>query len=545
MTLPVPLAVRLETARSDRRVTREVSGLQFRGAAPGGFASATVQLHRPLQFTPDEVAHYATLTVYDTRNGGVAWQGRVEDLGRSADTSGQVYDISAVGPSAHARDVSKSLIYVDTDASRVLVPGADSKKGTSVTDDRESEDVAGKFEHFVRGLVVASNDKAIAWYPALRSAELKLARVTVSVRSGFTTTTDWKIREWVSNAAGGPWTLIRSSDPTTGDMGAASRVVTTDWTHPMNQVSFELEYIGTGGTIGNDNTWIRWHSFVLQQIRKNAAGTDLTAASNYTSDTLNAHQVVNDLLGRMLPLFNGSNASVDSSSTYGIEQLAYPDGADAAKVLDDLMALTGTHLWEVYEQDSTGDYQFTWRAWPTTPRYEATIFDGYDSPSTASELFNEALVRWNDGRRIRTTYRTQTVTALDDAGLTRTIVVDISDEVGSSANANQAGDNALSEHANPANMGNLRIARPILDRDSGRHVMPWEIRPGYLIRVRGVAPSVDMLNQTRNGSTVMRIVGVDFDAASASASLELDAYPTAQGRQIAALKRSNETRRRR
>jgi hypothetical protein len=81
------------------------------------------------------------------------------------------------------------------------------------------------------------------------------------------------------------------------------------------------------------------------------------------------------------------------------------------------------------------------------------------------------------------------------------------------------------------------IARPIHDILAGRMVQPWEIRPGTLIRVRGILPRPDSLNATaRDGLTVFRIVSVEFRASDAAAVLELDSYSTSVARALADLR---------
>ncbi|MGH6691351.1 MAG: hypothetical protein ACREF4_11825, partial [Gammaproteobacteria bacterium] len=104
--------------------------------------------------------------------------------------------------------------------------------------------------------------------------------------------------------------------------------------------------------------------------------------------------------------------------------------------------------------------------------------------------------------------------------------IDMGRTFGSLANATQVAALFQQGHRFPPNRGSLTVARPIYDADRGQMVAPWEIRPGYLIRVRGILASPDTLNATEpDGVTVFKIVGVDYDTASASATLELDSQP--------------------
>ena len=98
---------------------------------------------------------------------------------------------------------------------------------------------------------------------------------------------------------------------------------------------------------------------------------------------------------------------------------------------------------------------------------------------------------------------------------------DLGDEIASSENATQVGDQFLDGHAAPPNAGTLTVARPIYDHERGTRIMPWEIRPGTLIRVRGIQPNTNSLNATgRDGTTVFSVIGVDYNTDSAAATLE-------------------------
>jgi hypothetical protein len=156
------------------------------------------------------------------------------------------------------------------------------------------------------------------------------------------------------------------------------------------------------------------------------------------------------------------------------------------------------------------------------------------------------LVRWTAANgRARSTRVTQAQTDLDNAGLTREALVDLGDNAGSSANATQAGTKFLADHNSPPNAGTLTISKPVLDLVSGRTVMPWELVPGTLIRVRGVLPRVDALNATdRDAVTVFRVLSVEYSASTNTARLELDSYPRSLANQVFKAHR-NFTRRRR
>src|SRR5205085_7027166 len=102
-------------------------------------------------------------------------------------------------------------------------------------------------------------------------------------------------------------------------------------------------------------------------------------------------------------------------------------------------------------------------------------------------------------------------------------LIDLGDEPGSAANAQQVGDQFLAQHATPPNAGTLTVARRIRDLDTGRMVEPYEIRPGELVRVRGTRPYPDSLNASaRDGVTVFRLVQTDWSDSDGTCRLSLD-----------------------
>lgn len=545
MTLAVPLSVRLRTSRRDMHIGREVHDLSFRSVSPGGFASCTVALDRPLTLQPDEIATYGRLYVYDARNGGVAWEGRLEDPGRTAGDGGEIWGLTAIGPSAHAMDRTHPLIYIDTGFDGWRKSSYSTKSGTVETGETD-DNTEALFLRIPQGQdYVAGSPAADAIYQGARETGQKLARVSCAWVDGQVSATSEQRLHLRTN--GGASATVADSDTFTTTPGSmAQSVGGTGFTNGDNVANLRIVRITTSGTTTSDLNWAAFTRITVVAMRYNPDGTEKT--TGYTLDTALASDIVADLLGRRLTSFDGANANVTVTS-YAIDQLTYPDGVDALTVLTDLMALEPAYTWHAWESNTADLYRFEWVGWPTTVRYEADVTDGFDSPGSADGLYNACTVRWKGASgRIHRTRRTATVTDLDNAvggALTREAMIDLGDDVGSSANAVKAGDQFLAEHATPPNAGTLTIARPIADLQAGRMVSPWEIRPGTLIRVRGVLPRVDPLNATaRDGVTVFRVVAVDYNQGSNSASLELDSYPLSVARAIARANRRPVRRRR-
>ena len=102
----IPVAVRLSNDNVDRHITNRLSGLSWRSVAPGGFASASFSLQQPIDVSDQMLAPYTRVYIYDGRDGSTLWEGRLQQPGRSAGDNGQVWEITAVGGSAHASTTS-------------------------------------------------------------------------------------------------------------------------------------------------------------------------------------------------------------------------------------------------------------------------------------------------------------------------------------------------------------------------------------------------------------------------------------------------------
>lgn len=529
MSLKVPLSVRLHTSRADKHVTASIRDLRFRSQVPGGFASIEMSFDRPLRIQPDEVEYYGQCFVYDARSGETVCEGRLEDPGRGAGSSGEVWSLTAMGPSARARDRTVPLIYVDNPMGSLIRADNQTPGGTD-TVGGDPGAVTGTQEalvlQFPEGLTVAVNSRVVMRYLRLMESGQKLARIDYTWDAGVTNT-DFNVEAVArtdGNTAAGE--TARTDNFNVAGGGSSPREIVTDFASGRNTIEWRiLVDAGAGGAIGNDTFWASIRSMVVLATRYSKAGTELLTAADYSANTVLASEVVADLLGRLLTSYDGANATI-ATTAYVITQLAYPDGVTAAAVLADLMALEPDFYWAAWESNAAGKHRFVWSAWPTTVRYEADVVDGFDSPGSAGEIFNAVTVRWRDATGLRTTTVTQSVPVLTTAGITRTAFLDLGDEVGSTANAQRAGEKFLTQHLAPPNAGRLAVSRPILDMTRGILTAPFTIRPGELIRVRGVQPRVDTLNATdRDGVTVFRIIAVDYQASTNTATLELDSQP--------------------
>ncbi|WP_329013252.1 hypothetical protein OG271_04060 [Micromonospora rifamycinica] len=537
MSLPIPLTVRLRTSRGARDITREVRDLALRWTDPGGYATCQVSLDRPLTVQPAEIAYYGDLTVHDGRHGGVVWDGRLEDPGRSAGTQGQVWDLAAVGGQAHTRDRTVPYILIDNPLTSLdRVDNATPKGDDSVATDpgNNASQQQALILQFPQGITIGSNARIVMRYVGLQRSGQKLARIDHTWDAGRTDSA-FQI-ESIARTDGSlsSGDVARSDNWSTAGGGSSARRIATHWTAGRNTVEWRTIYTGVGGAINNDLHWASISNLLVMSTRYTASGTEQLTGTPYGNSYVLASEVVADLLGRLLPKFDGAGATIAATS-YQIDQMAYPDGVQPAKVLEDLMSMEAGYTWRAWERNAAGLHRFEWVQQPSTVRYEADVVDGYDSQGSADGLYNQVTVRWKDSKgRPQTTIRTTSVPELSTAGLIRQEIIDLGADVGSASAAARAGDQWLADRRYAPNAGRLRVARPILDLLTGRMVQPWEIGPG-LIRVRGILPRPDALNPaaSRDGVTIMRIVGSEYRVSDGATTLDLDSYAPSTVRLLA------------
>lgn len=532
----MPLSVRLRSATGvDRHITAEVDDLSFGSTSPGGYAECNLTLHRPLTFTPGELGMFARLYVYDAR--GVVWEGRLQDPGRTAGDDGEVYQVVAVGGVAHLQDRTQPYIIIDTNLDRLERRQASLEHAKG--EKRVDEDANGTPALWLvvpTGTSWVNQATARMAYPHIRNAGQKLGAYTVSGDCGRNTTGNWRWQTVTRNPGGGG-TIDRNVDFTTGGIAGSVREVGASFPDGDDQLEFHVQNVNASTLLGDDNTWAIFAHMSVTAKLVTKAGVELDSAYNYGNGFVVGSEVVEDLLGRLLPEYDGANAVV-TVATYEIEQMAYPDGVTPAQVLEDVLGFEAAYTYHVWESNPDNDkFSFEFIQWPTTVRYEADIIDGFSAPTSGNTIFDKVNVRYRDARgNVRTQGTTQTVQALVDAGFSRTAFLDLGDRTSSSANALRAGQQFLEEHRNPVNAGRLTIARKIVDLATGRMVNPWEIRAGALIRVRGVDAYPDALNAGgRDGVAVFKIAATSYSAGDNAATLDLDSYAPSVARTLAYL----------
>lgn len=524
-SLPIPISVRLANSNADVLLVDEVRDVSFRSVVPGGFASATVTLSRSLTVESPDLALYTRMYIYDTRSGDTLWEGRIEDPGRSARADGEMFDVTAVGPSAHARDEYFPYLPIDTSVNHYVKFGGSLKSG-SVHSETDSVDRPGVRTQFAAGALAGEDTYVAARTLRVYGAGLSLGSVRATAVGGADATGTWSMDLYIYGPADAE---LAESNGLTLTPTSYYAEVGTDFTAGQTMPFFRLTRTGASATPGDDLAHVFWRDIVVRATMVDEEGTPLT---DYSATYVTSSQIIQDLIGSHTSQYDGRDAYIEVTSEQHTH-FAYPEGTTVWDVLSDIMTLEGAYYWAAWETVPTsGLWRFEFRPWPTSVRYEASIIDGWTSPGSATDLYNKVIVTYVDPvGNDQVITRTSEVEALTQEGLTRTALIDLGSEIGTEDAAILAGDNYLAEHQYPSKNGRLTIARAVLDYDRGMMVEPWHIRPGGLIRVRGVSANPGALTaEGRDGSTVFRIVAVNFRASDGSMELELDsdAYSTSQ-----------------
>lgn len=492
-----PLSVRIGDGTTDRHVTRDASGLRFTKTAPGGHAFASVALNLP-RSTFTDLGPADRAWIYDSRTGRTVFEGFVDKPGATDGPAGQSFDLSILGSSILASDESRALIYVNKQLDGWMRSGS-SANSASVGQFAVGV-VPGLLMQFNPGQPIDTLSRAKMADPTLASAGMGLGGISLFTYGGK------------SDTAYRPEFFTDAVGVTVGNAGGLNTTgesnvlwVGTDFPATSNEYVLQLRRVGGATNVADDLTYAYFSQISVIGQRMDRLGVLLTGSAGLGSTTqVLAHQVVEDLLGRLLTMCDKVTSQV-SAGSYPIDQLAYSDGATARRVLDDLTLYEPDLLWEILADTGAG-FQFNYRPWPTTPRYEIGTRDGFSAPGSDVDLCNRIAVYWTD---VQGSKQTIVVTAPEPIPALGSRIRDadpvtLSSGRGSESNAVRLGLAVLAEKASPPKSGRATVTRPIHDRLTGNLVLPHEIEPGYLALVR----------ETGDVLRVTQVEYVDDDAAA-------------------------------
>lgn len=482
------LTVRVNDGETDRHVTRYCRGLRFTKVADGGHRDMSFTMTLPRN-TFSDLGPQDRCYIYDARTTRTIIDGYLENPTPVDGPGGQQFDISAMGGMALANDETRGLIYVDRDLGAFEKATDSAASGAIETGEWITDSTKHRVRtQFAGGAVAATGALASAGNYAFERAVMNLGGVRVATLVSGKTDANWTNELVTASGVVASGTMSTTGGLLEQFVGAANFPTGTQ------RFAFRTRRNGAETNVADDTTWADWADCSVIGQRMDRNGVLLTRSDGLVSVTqVLASQVVEDLLGRVLTFCDPSTAQIDAT-TFGITQLAYPDGVKAAGVLNDLAVFEPDFVWEILESLDNGKHRFNYRAWPTTPRYEVSVKDGWRQTGSDVDLCNRILVSWTDeAGNPKVTTVTAASLGLTGIGLPVDALgsrvkdadpVTLPEGKGSAANATRVGGQILTDKVNPPKSGTVTVRRPIVDLLTGNHVMPWEIEPGYLCRVR-------------------------------------------------------------
>lgn len=540
--MSIGLGVRLDGPDGSADISGRIGGLKFGSVAPGGFASVELTLSRPL--STSDLHPFSRLVVFDTETGRQVGGGRLLEPGKTVDaSSGQVAQITALGEGlAATQDVTAPYflidlgfdqwVQIDRNRKAISASSGQAPKGGNDNDALVMQMENGGFSANV-GIVMAHRGPALCG--------MQLGGFSFRHDSGMVASSAWRIRGRAYSTGYGS-SQITTDDGLTNTMSARRYSSVTRDFIASRTVAAVHWFNGSSGT-ADDNTWsAMYYPCVLAQ-RLTRQRDPYVTASAYDVTEVYAHDAFIDSLARFCPSLDIENARVDTA-TLPLQQLAWYDGINAMGVMDDVLAQDAAFTWAAWELQDNGLHAVEFRAHDQDVRYELTVDGGFSQPAPSTEVYDAVVVRGKsqNGRDNSVTV-TRDNALLDEVGLHRTATIDMGSETFSTTAATQAGNAFLDEHVNPPNAGTVTVAQRVWDHVERRYVKPFEIRPGWNARVFGVQPKRDTLNSgAQDGSTIFRIVSMNFDTNDGVAVCELDTPELTQMRAIARLARSRTRR---
>ncbi|GAA1909427.1 hypothetical protein GCM10009737_08370 [Nocardioides lentus] len=476
-----PLTVRVRDGRTDRVVTRHATGLQFSKTAPGGHSTAQVTLNLPLRTFPD-LGPADRLWVYDARTSRCLWDGYTDNPGRGRGADGESFQLTASGGLTLAADQSEKLVYVDRSLSS-WVP-ADGNLGSAQVD-QSTSDAAGDSTvlQFQSGSPVGRGSRAGMRYTGFVDTTQTAGRIRFFFQ-GHKADAGYRVQIH-RTTPDAPGVLIPVFEYWYGLRTETADHTAAEWPaleQAAKQLQIALVRSGGATNVADDLSKVTITSLVVTALLADQHGN----APRTPPRQVTASTVVADLCSRLLGTAVDPDAVHVTDTTFEPEQFAYPDGATARRVLDDLALYEPDMLWEVLA--ATGDglrgHAFAYRPWPTTPRYEISTADDYDAPGGEADLCNRVAVYWTaaDGTEastVVTAYVEQLGARIRDAE-----PVTLPAGRGTLADAQRIGGLVLAAKAAPPKAGTATLRRRIVDRLTGRVAYPWEIEPGHVARIR-------------------------------------------------------------
>lgn len=517
-------------------ITRQVSNLSFKSADPGGFASATLDLSRPI--TAESLDPFTQVQIFDAETGEQVGGGRVLDPGPGVLESGEVWSLSALGEGiAHMEDIEAPYVLIDSSYQPWHQTYSTSKK---MTWSQAPQPADGSTD----GLLFDIDDGATinaTWKTDLRYWPILYAKKLVGGYSyrhvDGRVSSNNRVQDFASTRFG---TFDIPNDTAFSGSVYVDAEVGVDFAVADARDNVFIRFTrNSSSLVATVDDWTHVEDIRISAMRLGRDRQPIVGPNAYLNNYIYAQDAVIDVWATLCPRFDVKNARVDSG-TYQFDQLAWYNGVKPSGIFDDLMAAEAAFTWGVYEQQDNGLWRAEWVQRPTAVRYELDAYDGFRASDGSADLIDHVVITGQDsaGRPAVThVYGSQPI--LTAAGFSRARTVDVGTDWRNTANATAIGQNIIAESILRSTSASVTVARKVLDLYTGRYVKPFHIKPGHLCRVRGVKPTQDTLNPSgSDGSSVFRIVSNSYSTDSASSSLELNSYTITEAKAIADLVRA-------
>jgi hypothetical protein len=516
--------------------------------------------------------------VVDLRSSEVAWEGRIEDPARQVDPN--VWQIGALGSMVAATDIQRPVFYIDSSLDRWATADLIDFDGNFIFGDNPDVFWSASKDDQARTLTttyksnytIFDNDEDYSWRWDSHGYDQPIARFTLTQKgsgpnSTKATTTDLIVginaNSEIQNTKFSVTETTKSSVIGANFTDTNTRYIVVGSSGSSGSSSYSLT--------GSDAMLLRIRDPKIVGLRNDRFGNKITSAASYPNTYVTVAQVVEDVVGRFLVggwyelnlnmPWPGSvrpqDVYIDTSDTTQILHLAYPDGATAADILNDLISNVQTNAywaiwesrWGAYDANAPAGFRFEWATWPANVGYVATSQDGFEGQPNGDDVYNFVFYRYPDTfdsnqYHITTNWQgNEMAPELLSGGFTRAVTVNKNDPTDGGTAANLR-DAYLASKDTVLNAGTLTIRRPIQYYDTGsnswtgggRTIDPWLIRPGKLVRITDLPPrnterdvtfGATPPNNSLNG-TIFRVVATDYTSSDNTCRLSLDQVTTWQ-----------------
>ena len=531
--------------------------LRLSWAAPGGDDTLTCTIPWPERSLarPDAFTKGMPIRVTDRRNGEILWAGRVADPGTTGTGNDLEFRLAAVGWGKDLEGIWTVKNYIDRDFTNLRwqadfpAGGANTGDGTGFAahpDDPSAVVPVTYVELAVpNGAAVANLATSTMEYLSPRFANPPLDPVPqfpyidsfALSWQAQAATTNFNFRVYVANNPAGSVTQIGSTGWPAA--GVQSNFTWNDGVSAWPAGNMRLFYArwirnGIAYTQGSPDNWLRLANMIVIGRRYDRYGVRTTPLSS-NQLTVKPRDIIEDLLGTVLS-GRVEPGTVSTASSNLVQQACWYDGAHVGTMLDAMVEVDAGFWWAVWAPDNpNGLPRLDWRPWAVAPRYTMDAFHPVTLDGGGEQMANRCLVTYlHPNGTTRATFATSiSVPAItrvySGAALGngfRDMNLNLVDRGGMARETAEAlGQQALIDQAASTSAGSATVTGAILDTGSGRLVQPWEIRPGWPVRLGSTPQRYDGSSggpSTPNGETVFRLTQVTYSAANDEAELQLD-----------------------